>query len=611
MEKNKLNKILIDVQKPTRYTGGELGSITKNIDDIDIRFGMCFPDVYEVGMSHLGIRILYNVLNKRSDTWCERFFMPWMDMIEKMEEQDIPLFSLESTTDAKDFDILGFTLQYEMSYSNIISMLRLSGINEYANDRDDTMPLIVAGGPCAFNVEPMADFFDIVMLGDGEKALPELVELYKNHGEKKTDAFYKDAAKIRGVYVPSYYEPQYKDGWFDSVKVADGMPSRVTKSIIKDLDEACWPDNPIVPFMNIVFDRVTLELFRGCTRGCRFCQAGMIYRPIREKSVDKLVEQAVKNLNATGCDEISLTSLSTGDYPHLVELIKKLVNETEGCQTSISLPSLRIDAYAKEFMSLDNGRKSGLTLAPEAGTQRLRDVINKNVTEEDLLNSVGDAFQNGYDTVKLYFMIGLPTETYEDLDGIIELTRIVQDEYYKLPKEKRRRRVRITVSASSFVPKSNTPFERCGQDNIDELKKKQMYLADKFKKLKGVTYNYHDANLSQVEAVFARGDRRLGKALVKAVDMGCKFDGWSESFSYDTWMEAFKETGIDVKAYAERNMSFDDAVPWGHLDCGVTTEFLKREWEMATKEKTTVDCRQHCLGCGLNEIAGEDNLCAR
>lgn len=611
MKKNEIHKILTDVEKPARYTGGELGSIEKNIDDIDVRFGICFPDVYEIGMSHLGIRILYEVLNSREDTWCERFFMPWVDMMEVMQDKSVELFSLESQTPAKDFDMLGFTLQYEMSYTNILHMLRLSGINEYAKDRAASDPVIIAGGPCAFNAEPVAEFFDIVMIGDGEETLPKLVDLFKKHNLKKTGEFFIEAAKIQGVYVPALYEPKYENGWFSGIEAKKGAPARVQKSILLDLDNAPWPAQPIVPFLNIVFDRVTMEIFRGCTRGCRFCQAGMIYRPVREKSVDTIVEAAMDNLKATGCDEISLTSLSTGDYPHLIELIKKLAGKTKDTPVSISLPSLRIDAYAKEFMELDDGRKHGLTLAPEAGTQRLRDVINKCVTEEDLIASVSDAFNNGYDTVKLYFMIGLPTETYEDLDGIFVLVKAVQDEYYKLPKEKRKRRIRITVSVSSFVPKSNTPFERFGQNSIDELREKQFYLGDKLRTLKGVNYNYHDAYLSEIESVFARGDRRLSKVIACAVEKGCRFDGWSEHFSYKKWIEAFEECEIDPKIYAQRGMDFEDPVPWGHLDCGVTAKYLKKEWENAIKGITTDDCRENCINCGITKLTGDSKICVR
>ncbi len=613
MEKLKLHKILTDVEKPARYTGGELGSVEKDLDGIKLRFGLCFPDVYEVGMSHLGLRILYEVLNRREDTWCERIFMPWVDMMDVMQKEDIPLFTLESQTSAKELNMLGFTLQYEMSYSNIVHMLRLSGINEYAKDRDEADPLIIAGGPCAFNAEPVADFFDIIMIGDGEEVLPKLTKLFVDYDKKKSEAFFKAAAQIQGAYVPHLYEPFYENGWFSGIVAKEGAPDIVDKAIVTDLDSAVWPKQPIVPYLGIVFDRVTMEIFRGCTRGCRFCQAGMIYRPVREKSVDTIVEQAMENLKATGCDEVSLTSLSSGDYPQLSELIEKLLGKTEesNMPVSISLPSLRIDAYAKEHMQLGGGRKHGLTLAPEAGTQRLRDVINKCVTEEDLISSVSDAFDCGYDTVKLYFMLGLPTETYEDLDGIVTLAKAVQDEYYKLPKEKRRRRVRVTVSVSSLVPKSNTPFERFGQNSLETLREKQFYLADKFKMLKGVTYNYHDAYLSQIEAVFARGDRRLSKVISKACDLGCKYDGWSEYFFYKKWIEAFEECGIDPTLYAEREMAFSDPVPWGHLSCGVTTKYLEKEWNDAMDEKTTKDCRQGCTNCGVVKLTGDSKLCVR
>ena len=611
MKKSEFHRILTDVEKPARYTGGELGSIEKNPDEMDVRFGLCFPDVYEVGMSHLGLRILYEVLNRRGDTWCERFFMPWVDMAEIMGKRDIPLFSLESHTPAKDFDMLGFTLQYEMSYTNVLHMIRLGGINEYAAERGEDDPLIIAGGPCAFNAEPVAEFFDIVMTGDGEEMLPKLVDLYKKHALKKTDAFLLEATAIQGVYVPKFYEPEYENGWFSSVKAKAGAPEKIKKGVLLDLDGAPWPAQPIVPFLNIVFDRVTMEIFRGCTRGCRFCQAGMIYRPVREKRVDTIVAQALENIKATGCDEVSLTSLSSGDYPYLTELIHKLAGATAGNPVSISLPSLRIDAYAKEYMELDDGRKHGLTLAPEAGTQRLRDVINKCVTEEDLVASVSDAFSSGYDTVKLYFMIGLPTETYEDLDGIYMLAKAVEDEYYKMPKEKRRRRVRITVSVASFVPKSNTPFEGFGQNTVEELREKQFYLGDKLKSLKSIIYNYHDAYLSQVEGVFARGDRRLGEVVKAAADKGCMFDGWSEHFSYKKWMEAFQECGIDPRAYAERETDFGGPVPWGHLDCGVSRAFLEKEWENALAGKTTKDCREGCIGCGISKLTGDSKLCVR
>ncbi len=590
--------------------GGELGSYTKDDGDVAIHYAFCFPDVYEVGMSHLGLRILYEVINRREDCFCERCFAPWSDMEEQLVEHDLPLYGLETYRPLNEFDIVGFTMQYEMSCTNVLNMLKLGKIPLHSSERKDEAPIVMAGGPCTFNIEPMAPFFDVVVLGEAEDSINEILDCYhsgKDEGLSR-QAIIERMATIEGVYVPSYFDVTYEGDTFTGIVPQEGQKLPV-KRVMQDMNRAPWPKNPMVPYLGVVHDRVTLELFRGCTRGCRFCQAGMIYRPVREKSVETLVDQAMSNIDATGYDELSLSSLSSGDYTHLRELIKELIEKTGDCPTSLSLPSLRIDAYAKDYMQgVDKQRKAGLTLAPEAGSQRLRDVINKNVTAEDLRNSVSDAFKNGWDTVKLYFMIGLPTETMEDIDGIVDLAQMVSDEYYKLPKELRKRKVRITVSTSSFVPKPHTPFQWVAQDTIEMLKEKQNYLRERLRKVRGVTYNYHDAKLSRLEAIFARGDRKLAPVLEKAVELGCRFDGWTERFDYDKWVTALEACGVDPDHYTGQ-WDLEAPLPWEHLSSGLNKKFLLREYDKAMKAETTPDCRQNCLGCGVNQRVTGDHLC--
>jgi radical SAM family uncharacterized protein len=601
---NKLELILPRVERPARYTGGELNAVYKDPASVDVRFAFAFPDVYEIGMSHLGTRILYDVLNRSPHTWCERVFAPWADMEKEMRDAGIPLFALESGDSVSSFDIVGFTLQYEMSYTNILNMLDLSGLKLKSAERGEGTPLVIAGGPCAFNPEPLWEFIDCFVLGDGEEAICDIADVYgqcKKEGRTKSETLLAIAA-IRGVYVPSYYDVlNNQDGTVNAI-VANklGIPAVVEKRIIDSLDAAPWPEKPIVPFLEIVHDRLTLEIFRGCTRGCRFCQAGMVYRPVRERSVETLLKQAAEGLKASGYDEISLSSLSSGDYSRFAELVSALRAGPCLGHISLSLPSLRLDAHGREYMeSLEGGRRTGLTLAPEAGTQRLRDVINKNVTEEDLLSSVRDAFEAGWDKVKLYFMIGLPGETDDDLYGIADLARKVLGEYYKLPKEKRRRGVNIVVSTSNFVPKPHTPFQWKGQDGVEELRRKQQLLKGALSKMRGIDYSWHDAGTSMLEAAFARGGRSVSKVLLRAWELGCKFDSWREHFSYSRWMQAFQETGTDAAFYANREMKEDEVLPWDHLSSGVSKQFLRSEYERAMSGATTGDCRDGCLGCGL------------
>ena len=600
--------ILGSVEKPSRYTGNEWNMVKKDVSGVKARFAFCFPDVYEVGMSHLGMKILYHILNERQDIYCERVFAPWVDMEERMRSHGIPLFSLETKTPVGEFDIVGFTLQYEMSYTNIINMLDLAGIPKVSSERSKEHPFVCAGGPCAYNPEPLAEIIDFFMLGEGEEIILEVMDAYikwKNSNASR-DEFLDEISKIKGIYVPGHYDVSYReDGTIVSITPKKGIyPERITKRIIHDFENSIFPDKIIVPFNDIVHDRIMLELFRGCTRGCRFCQAGFIYRPVRERSPKRLLDCARELEKNTGYEEISLVSLSTSDYTGLPELAENLVNEMEQKKVNLSLPSLRVDSFSLDLMEkASKVRKSGLTFAPEAGTQRLRDVINKGVTEDDLVNSVSTAFGGGWSSVKLYFMIGLPTENEADIEGISDLAFKVGNAYREVPKEKRGKGLNITVSTSSFVPKPFTPFQWAAQDSIDVLRQKQSYLRGKLRS-KFITYNWHDPEVSFMEAVFARGDRRTGKVLIKAWEKGCRFDGWGEHFKFDKWIEAFSECGIKPEFYANRERNTDEVLPWSHIDIGVSMKFFINEKMKALNGETTPNCRISCSACGVSGFGG-------
>jgi len=601
MVRQKLENILPFVEKPGRYTGGELNSIQKNASEVDIRFAFCFADVYEVGMSHLGMKILYSLMNEREDIWCERVFAPWIDMEEKMRETDTPLYGLESLDPIKDFDFIGFTLQYEMCYSNIVNMLDLAKVPLFSKNRGEGDPFVCMGGPCAYSAEALADFADFYILGEGEEVNLEVMDAYKEwkkSGGSRLD-FLKTISHIEGIYVPSFYDVSYNvDGTVSAITpISDDVPRKVRKRIIVDLDKVYYPDKFVVPFIEIVHDRIMLEVFRGCLRGCRFCQAGMIYRPVREKKADTLIDSAKKLIDSTGYEEISLSSLSTSDYSCLKEFTDALLEVTEKEKISLSLPSLRLDSFSMELMEkVQKVRKSSLTFAPEAGTQRMRDVINKNITEEDLLTAAKTAFEGGYSSIKLYFMIGLPFETVEDVCGIADLSKKVVRQYLSTPKDKRAPGLRITTSVASFVPKAFTPFQWAKQDDNETLHIKQMALKDAMDD-KRVKYNYHEAPVSVLEGVFARGDRRLSEVLVKVHEKGVRFDGWSDQFNLEKWLEAFEECGLDISFYT-RERSFDEILPWDMIDVGVTKEFLISEARKAKEGITTPHCREKCSGCG-------------
>ena len=604
----KFEMALEKVQKAPRYTGGEMNASVKDWDKTPLHFGFCFPDTYEVGMSHLGLKILYGLINRESWSLCERFFMPWTDMIGWMKSENIPLLSMESRRPLKEFDVIGFTLQYEMSYSNILAMMELGGVPMEGSERGENDPIVVAGGPCAFNPEPLAPFIDAFMIGDGEDVMTELnrVILERKKNGWPREKCLRELAKLEGVYVPSVYEVIYaEDGRILSFSPSDPeTPSVVKKRVVKDLNHTYYPEEIPVPYTEVIFDRIMLEIMRGCTRGCRFCQAGMLYRPVRERSLEKLAELADRLEEATGYEEISLSSLSSGDYSHLPELIRLLMKNMKDKRVSISLPSLRIDSVLKESLEeTQQVKKTSLTFAPEAGTQRMRDVINKGVTERDLLEKVRDAFEGGWNSVKLYFMDGLPTETEEDLDGIGELAKKVVNEYFAVPKEQRARGLRVTVSVSIFVPKPFTPFQWAAQDTIETVLAKTEHLK-KVLNIKGVTFNWHEPYVSFLEACFARGDRRLGKVLRKAYEKGCILDGWNETFRFDKWMEAFYECGLDPAFYANRVRDKDEILPWDHIDSGISKGFLWHEFEKSKKAETTRDCRKGCNGCGLQKWEG-------
>lgn len=601
MYPKEVEKILPKVQKPGRYVGGEIHSVVKNKDDVDVRFAFCFPDIYEVGMSHLGIKILYGAINQVPYFWCERVFAPWVDMEQQMVERDIPLYALESGDPVNTFDFIGFTLQYELSYTNILNMLKLSGIPLRSADRPELFNIVVAGGPCACNPEPLADFIDIFFLGDGEEVDVEVMELYRRCRQEGADKeeFLRRAAQIEGVYVPSLYDVQYnQDGTIKAYIPKDGAPAFVRKRVVNDMDSAYFPETFPVPLIEIIHDRVSVEVLRGCIRGCRFCQAGFLYRPFREKSIETIDRQCRALCDSTGYDEISLSSLSTSDYSRLNDLLDYLHRWTEKERVSLSLPSLRVDNFSPELMERINSvRKSGLTFAPEAGSQRMRDVINKNVTEEELLHTVNVAFTEGWTRIKLYFMIGLPTETMEDVLAILELGKKVVDAFYANHEKPRGKAVEVSLSAAAFVPKPFTPFQWFGQDTMELLHEKQHELKSGVRS-KRVSVSYHGAETSFLEAVFARGDRRLCRVLEMAAEQGFHFDSWDECFDLDRWMELFRLCGLDPAFYANRTRSFDEVLPWDHLDYGVSKDFLIEECRRAYQGLTTPNCREKCSGCG-------------
>ena len=601
MVSREVEKLLLKVQKPGRYVGGELNEVIKDKKSIDTRFAFCFPDTYEVGMSHLGMKILYSLFNSRDYLWCERVFAPWTDMEELMRENNIPLYALESGDPLSDFDFIGFTLQYELSYTNMLNMLKLGNVPIKSADRKELKNIVVAGGPCACNPEPITDFVDIFFIGEGEEVDLEVIDLFRKCREegRSKQEFLELCAQIEGVYVPSLYDVEYNDdGTIKSFTPKNSAPAVIHKRLMKKMDESYYPDNFVVPLVEIVHDRAVQEIFRGCIRGCRFCQAGFIYRPVREKSPETINAQCKALCGNTGYDEVSLSSLSSSDYSQIVPLLEKLTSWCKDEKVSISLPSLRVDGFTDEIMDrIKTVRKSGLTFAPEAGSQRMRDVINKNVKHEELMQTCATAFEGGWTTVKLYFMIGLPTETMDDVADIANLGQAVVDTYYQTPNRVKGRSVSVTVSASSFVPKPFTPFQWEPQDTIPELHKKQEHIKESIT-TKKIRFNYHDADTSFLEAVFARGDRKLNKVMELACERGFHFDGWNDCFSLEKWLELFDECDIDPAFYANRRRSFDEILPWDHIDYGVTKSFLQKECEKAYQNQTTPHCREKCSGCG-------------
>lgn len=594
--------ILFQVEKPARYIGGEFNSYNKDKNSVDIRYAFCFPDVYEVAMSHLGTKILYHLMNEREDTFCERCCAPWPDMEKLLRENNIPLGTLETKDSLKDFDILGFTLQYEMSYTNILNMLDMCNIPLRASQRGDEYPIVMMGGPCAYNPEPLYDIADAFILGEGEEVTHEILNVYKEMKGKPKADYLRAISKIQGVYVPSLYEVTYNSGGTIEAMTPkyEDVPKTVKKRIVADFNGNDFPDKLIVPYTEIIHDRIVIETFRGCTRGCRFCQAGMIYRPVREKTTEKLMEEIDVLINNTGYQEISLSSLSICDYSNIQNLIFSLIEKYKDEKIGVSIPSLRIDSFSVNLIKeIQKVRKTGLTFAPEAGTQRMRDVINKGVTEEDLLRATKSAFESGWSTIKLYFVIGLPYETVEDVVGIGDLAQKVVDEYFNVPKEVRKRGLRVTVSTSILVPKPFTPFQWAPMNKMDEVKNKISNLRDNIKS-KAINYNWHESPLSYMEAVFARGDRRLCDVLVKAFEKGARFDGWNEYFNFELWQEAFKECNVDGEFYAYRERSYNEVLPWDFIDIGVTKKYLISENEKAKELVLTPDCRQNCTGCGIN-----------
>lgn len=604
--------ILMKIEKPARYIGGEVNAVTKNLADIDVRFAMCFPDVYEIGMSHLGIQILYDMFNRRDDVWCERVYSPWVDLDKVLREEKIPLFALESQDPVRDFDFLGITIQYEMCYTNILQVLDLACIPLHAKDRTEEDPIVIGGGPCAYNPEPIAEFFDMFYIGEGETVYDELLDTYKENkknGGSRMD-FLEKACQIDGIYVPMFYDVTYhEDGTIDQFfPVNKHAPSVIHKQVVMDVTNTTYPQAPIVPYIKVTQDRVVLEVQRGCIRGCRFCQAGMLYRPTRERDVETLKQYAYNMLKNTGHEEISLSSLSTSDYSELKELVTFLIDNFKNKGINISLPSLRIDAFSLDVMSqVQDIRKSSLTFAPEAGSQRMRNVINKGLTEEDIISGAGQAFEGGWNKVKLYFMLGLPTETEEDMEAIAVLADKVARRYYEIPKDQRNGKCQITASSSFFIPKPFTPFQWAPMLNHEDYIERAAIVKHAFLNQlnkKSLRYNWHDAEVSVLEGVFARGDRKIASVIEEAYRMGCIYDSWSEQFDNDKWMRAFDNTGIEIGFYNLRERGEDEVFPWDFIDIGVTKKFLRREWDRAMKGEVTPNCRMQCSGCGVAKWKG-------
>lgn len=603
----------MNVEKPSRYIGGEINMTVKNPEEVDIRIAMCFPDVYEIGMSHLGIQILYDMFNRRDDTYCERVFSPWTDLDQILREKNIPIFALESQDPIKDFDFVGVTLQYEMCYTNILQVLDLAQIPLFSVDRTEDDPIIMGGGPCSYNPEPIADFFDFFFMGEGEVNYGDILDIYKEckkNGETR-DEFLKKISSIPCVYVPKFFDVSYNDDGTikEMTSNTEGVTLEVKKGIVTDFDKAVYPTKPLVPFMQVIQDRCVMEVERGCIRGCRFCQAGSVYKPFREKSVESLKQQAIELLDSTGNDEISLASLSTSDYSQLKELVDYLIDECDKRNVNISLPSLRIDSFSLDVMSkIQDIKKSSITFAPEAGTQRMRDVINKGLTEDEILNGCVTAFKGGWNKVKLYFMLGQPTETQKDIDGIMDLCELIAETYYDtIPKEERIGKCQITASTSFFVPKPFTPFQWARMNTADEFLDKAKSVNDKKKTMlnnKSIRYNWHHSDISVLEGLFARGDRKLSELILKVYEKGGLFDAWSEHFKGEIWDEAIEELGIDFDFYVHRERPDDEIFPWDFIDIGVTKDFLLKEWHRAHDEEVTPNCREKCAGCGAAVLKG-------